>query len=354
MGGKKPVTRGDNRVTKLNIRSKIKKLKEIFKGKNSLLILMQDNPDPDSIAAAIALRKLANSLGDIKCAIAHGGTVGRGENRALVHYLNLNLYQCDQIIYEKYDLIGMVDTQPGTGNNSLPEIIVPDIVFDHHPIKKITRSAKFFDIRSKYGATSTIFFEYLTELNIEIDMHLATALLYAIQSDTQDLGREATNADIKAIEILYLFANKRMLSEIQHGSVQREYFKTLTEALNNAYVYENCVISNLGVTNNPDMIAEAADLLLRDENIESAICYGYCQDKLLFSVRTTVSLKIADKIAKYIAARRGTGGGHQTYAGGQIPLNNQTAPQLKKLEKVIRNKALHILSINCNGGKKLI
>ena len=111
---------------------KVKELEKILRAKKSLLILMQDNPDPDSIAAAVALRKIANSLEDCKCAIAHGGTVGRGENRALVQYLNLNMHQCNRIVYDKYDLIGMVDTQPGTGNNSLPEKIIPDIIFDHH------------------------------------------------------------------------------------------------------------------------------------------------------------------------------------------------------------------------------
>lgn len=351
---KKRIAVGVNKVINKRIQSKTKELEKIFKGKKSLVILMQDNPDPDSIAAAVALRKLANSFEDIKCTIAHGGTVGRGENRALVHYLNLNMYQCNQIVYNKYDLIGMVDTQPGTGNNSLPENIVPGIIFDHHPMKNQTRSAKFFDVRSKCGATSTILLEYLIDLNIEIDMHLATALLYAIRSDTQDLGREATKADIKAIEVLYPIANKRMLSEIQLGSVKREYFKMLTEALSNAYIYGNCVIANLGSINNPDMIAEVADLLLRDEGIESAVCYGYYQDKLLFSVRTTVSLKIADKIAKHIASKIGTGGGHQTYAGGQIPLGSRAKPQLNKLEKVIREKTLHFLGKTHTKGKKLI
>ena len=312
---------------------------------------MQDNPDPDSIAAALALRKIANSLGNIKCTIAHGGTVGRGENRALVKYLNLKMCQPDEIVCEKHDLIGMVDTQPGTGNNSLPENITPDIVIDHHPMKRRTRLAKFIDVRPRCGATATILLDYLIEFDIEIDSHLATALLYAIRSDTQDLGREATNADIKAIEVLYPVANKRMLSEIQRGSVQREYFKMLKDALSNAYVYDDCVITDLGQINNPDMIAETADLLLRDEGLESAICYGSYQDRLLFSVRTSVSLKIADKIATAIAADIGTGGGHQTYAGGQIPLGDLTKSEL---DERIKETVLSTLGIICDKGEKLV
>ena len=99
-------------------RLKFPKLVKMMRDKTSLLIVMQDNPDPDSIAAAVALRKLANTVAGLKCSIAHGGTVGRGENRALVQYLNLNLLQCSQIKFEQYDLIAIVDTQPGTGKLS--------------------------------------------------------------------------------------------------------------------------------------------------------------------------------------------------------------------------------------------
>ena len=325
---------------------KLKKLKDVFAGNGSLLIVMQDNPDPDSIASAVALRKLANSLNNIACSIAHGGTVGRGENRALVKYLDLNLHLCGEVDFYSYDLIGIVDTQPGTGNNSLPDKIIPDIVIDHHPMKELTKSAQFYDIRSRCGATCTMMLEYLLQAKVEIDMPLATGLLYGIRSDTQDLGREATNADIKAIEVLYPVANKRMLSEIQRGSVHREYFRMLVEALGNAYVYGDCAITCLRTANNPDMIAEIADLLLRDENIDAAVCYGIYKDKILFSVRTLESLNNADKIALSIADNIGTGGGHQTYAGGQISLENGSEAESKKAEEIIKRKTLDALGIS--------
>ena len=61
---------------------KVRYYSSLMKGKSSLVIVMQDNPDPDSIASAAALRKFANTLAQIVCSIAHGGTVGRAENRA--------------------------------------------------------------------------------------------------------------------------------------------------------------------------------------------------------------------------------------------------------------------------------
>ena len=131
---------------------------------------MQDNPDPDAIGAAVALRKLAKDLENIQFSIGHGGTIGRGENRVLVRYLHLKLHKCNEIELEKFDLIAMVDTQPGTGNNSLPPGVTPHIVFDRHPTQQTSHSAQLADVRPRYGATSTILIEYLTKVTEQIKL----------------------------------------------------------------------------------------------------------------------------------------------------------------------------------------
>ena len=326
-------------------RLKFPKLIKLLQDNDSLLIVMQDNPDPDSIAAAVALRRLANTLAGLKCSIAHGGTVGRGENRALVQYLNLNLLQCSQIKFEQYDLVAIVDTQPGTGNNCLPQNIVPDMVFDHHPLKSTTRFCEFYDVRREYGAASTILLEYLFKADITPDVPLATALLYAIRSDTQDLGREAVQADIRAFESLYPIANKRMLSEIQRGSVPKEYFRMLSEALQNARVCGDSILTHIGQVNNPDMIGELADLFLREEGTHWTMCTGYFEGKLLISIRTSQEQNRADKVIKSIVARRGTGGGHLTYAGGQIPMINDAESERRRLKKQIERKFLRAVGM---------
>jgi nanoRNase/pAp phosphatase (c-di-AMP/oligoRNAs hydrolase) len=335
-------------------RLKFPKLVKLMRDKTSLLIVMQDNPDPDSIASAVALRKFANSVAGLKCSIAHGGTVGRGENRALVQYLNLNLLQCSQIKYEQYDLIAIVDTQPGTGNNSLPKETVPNIVFDHHPFKNTTRLCEFYDVRREYGATSTILLEYFYKADLVPDMPLATALLYAIRSDTQDLGREATQVDIKAFDFLYSLANKRMLSEIQRGSVPKEYFRMLSEALQNARVYGNSILTHIGQINNPDMIGELADLFLRADQTHWTMCTGFFEGKLLISIRTSQEQNRADKAIKRIVSRRGTGGGHLTYAGGQIPLKKDTETERRKLKKLIERKFLRATGMAQTNSSKLL
>ncbi|MEN8126386.1 MAG: bifunctional oligoribonuclease/PAP phosphatase NrnA [Planctomycetota bacterium] len=334
--------------------NKLQQLREIFNDHQTMLIVLQDNPDPDAIASAVALRRLANTLANVQCSIAHGGTVERAENRALVKYLNLNLRPLNPIDMAQFELFAMVDTQPGTGNNSLPEQIEPDIVIDHHICRQQTRHCRFTDIRSKYGATATILYEYLTGAGIQVEMPLATALLYAIRSDTQDLGRDSTKADTETFIELYPLVNKRMLSQIQRGKVSRDYYQMLADSLSNAVVYSNAIVTNLGLIETPNMIAEVADMLLRDDATNWVMVFGYFRQKMLISLRTYDPDTRADKVIHHIVARKGTGGGHPTYAGGQIPLPDDTQKALKRLEKTVLNRFLKQIIKNPEDPKPLI
>lgn len=341
-------------MQKKKAKQKIEQLKAVLTGHKTMLIVMQDHPDPDSIAAAVALRKLANILAEVQCSIAHNGAVGRGENRALVKYLGLNLRPLNQLDLAAYDLFAMVDTQPGTGNNSLPEHIEPEIVIDHHTCRPRTRLCRFTDVRCRYGATATILYEYFNAAAVKPEVPLATAMLYAIRSDTQDLGRDTSRADIKALTELFSFVNHRMLSQIQRGKVQRDYFQMLSNVLNKSTVYGNAIVTALGNLDNNDMIAEAADLLLRDDLTHWVMVYGFSQDKLALSLRTEQEQLGADKVIRQIVARKGTGGGHPSYAGGQISIKDLTPKQIDHLEKLIVTRFLHVVAESSTKPEPLI
>jgi nanoRNase/pAp phosphatase (c-di-AMP/oligoRNAs hydrolase) len=339
---------------KQKTRDRLKRIRGLLEEGSSMLIVMQDNPDPDSIAAAVAMRKLANKLSGVLCSIAHGGTVGRAENRALVKYLGLNLRRWSDIEIAKFDCTALVDTQPNTGNNSFPPDRIPDIVIDHHPLNDSTRKAPITDIRSRYGATSTILLEYLTEADIALEVPLATALLYGIRSDTQDLGKQAVRADIEAIWRLYPLANKRMLSEIQRGRVRREYYRFLADALKAARVYGNCIITSLGRLAIPDMVGEVADLLLRDDTIEWVLCWGVFRDQVLFSIRTSEAGGSAADAARSVVAGIGTGGGHESLAGGQIPLKRGSGAEIAEIEKRMRARFIRAARAGSRYGVPLL
>ncbi|MCB0309349.1 MAG: DHH family phosphoesterase [Bdellovibrionales bacterium] len=327
------------------------------------LVLTHNHPDPDSISSAAALQLISRVLGNAKTTIGYGGVIGRAENAHMVKYLNLKLTPIDKIKLSEFDAIAMVDTQPRTGNNSLPSSRIPDLVIDHHPVTKPSRSVPFLDIREGYGATASILTQYLFHFGLDVDQNLATALLYGIKSETQDLAREAYPIDIECYLKLFPLANKKLLSKIVNSRVPRSYFYFLSKAISNAQILGNAIVTRLDEVENPDIIPEIADLLLRLEGATWALCMGYYQESIYLSIRTTNIRKNAGRLMKQLTKSKGTGGGHALIAGGKIDMPgeapwtvHETMDQLqvnflKKVQKYTPTKVPLIATDDTRSGK---
>jgi len=66
--------------------------------------------------------------------------------------------------------------------------------------------------------------------------------------------------------------------------------------------------------------------------------YGISFDKLLISLRTYQENARADKVIRHLVSRRGTGGGHSSYAGGQIPLDKLSEKAVVRLKSIVVNR----------------
>src|SRR5262249_22606818 len=175
----------------------------------------------------------------------------------------------------------------------------------------------FLDLRDQYGATSTILTEYLRDSKLEVESKLATALFYGIAAETQDLGREATPADIDASHFLYPYANKRRLAKIENARVPREYFRVFRDAIDRAVLYDRVLISILGEVQYPDMVAEVADFLLRLDQAEWAAAIGIFDASVYCSLRTTDrEINAGDLLQRVLGSK--SAGGHDLIAGGRI------------------------------------
>lgn len=297
--------------------SKLSALLETLDRPGSLVILPHDNPDPDALASAATVKYLCSHILQKEAIIALGGIVGRAENRAMLKYLNINLVPVSEVNFGENPLVTLVDTQPGRINNSLPTGFTPAAVIDHHPPYSQFKGVPFLDLRDEYGATSTILTEYLEESRLQVESKLATALFYGINAETQDLGREATPADVHASHFLYPFANKRRLAKIENARVPREYFKVFRDAVEEAVIYDKVVISVLGDVQYPDMVAEVADFLLRLDQVEWAAALGYYKQCIHVSLRTTRGdVNAGDILQKILGSHHA--GGHDMIAGGRI------------------------------------
>src|SRR5438477_12228092 len=145
-----------------------------------LVILPHDNPDPDALASAAALKYMVAALARKEAQIVLGGIVGRAENRAMLTYLNITLVPVGEVAFNRNPAVVLVDTQPGRINNSLPEGIVPAAVIDQHPAYGDYPGVPLLDLRDQYGATSTIVTEYLRESKLVPEPKIATALFYGL------------------------------------------------------------------------------------------------------------------------------------------------------------------------------
>ncbi len=324
-------------------KAKLAELEKVLLGCKNLLIFAHDNPDPDSLSSAATLRYILAKKFKIRSKIVYGGIVGRAENRTMVQLLKIPAKPLGDLPLHKYRHFAMVDTQPGTGNNSLPAGIKPTIVIDHHPLRKTTK-ADFIDIRTNYGATATILTEYLLASGLEIPSHLATALYYGLSSETQHLGREASEVDRQAYFTLFSYTNKKILSRIEHPRLSRDYFYNLSQALQNAFTYRHIVVSRLGIIQNPDYVPYVADLLLQLERMSWSFALGQFQDKLLLSLRTTQTRANAGKLVQKLVHPIGKAGGHGMIAGGKIDCSGKTDDEILRLEEELIQKFIKLLT----------
>jgi len=333
---------------------KVAKLLEILSTKKKILIVAHDNPDPDTLASAFALRDLIRRKLDMDATIGYGGIIGRVENRAMIRHLNIPLKHLDDFDPSKFDAAILVDSQQRTGQSSLPEMVEPDIVIDHHPTRPQSKQIEFHDIQSRIGATSTIVTQYFMATGLEVDSRVATALLYGIKSDTRDLGRETSKHDLEAYLYLYQRANLPLLAKIEYAELPIQYFKMYDRAIDKAMAYDGTVVSFIGDVDNPDMVAEMADTLIRLEGANCALVGGYHEKHIFLSMRTKNSEIDAGKLVQRIIGKLGPSGGHGSMSAGRIRLETASEKEKAAIEKNLLTRLKRAMKLKGIRGKKLI
>jgi len=327
---------------------------EWLRGKGKTIIIIHDNPDPDCLASAMALRHLLDMKLSREAVITFSGMIGRSENIAMAKELGITLIPLEMVDLDEFSVVCMLDTQPGTGNNSLPPNRRVDIVIDHHPPREASKTCRWLDIRDDYGVTATILYEYLVAQNIHIGTKLATALFYAIKSETHDLGQEATRPDRDAYLRLFSVANKRLLYEIIHPKRPVEHFRTIHRGVENAIIYGKLLVVNLQAICYPEVVSEIADYLIRLEGIECVLSMGHYNDEVILSIRTIDTLLNAGEIIKRLVAGKGTAGGHGMMAGGKLDNVPFDLALLKEIEAFLTKSLLLELSIGNVAPRRLI
>ncbi|WP_211311287.1 DHH family phosphoesterase [Halarchaeum salinum] len=284
----------------------------------TLTVLAHDNPDPDAIASAIALCRIAEALG-IEAEPCYFGDISHQENRAFVNLLELELTRLDPEEEYAFDAVALVDHSAPGVNDQLASDVDVDVVIDHHPAKGEV-SVPFADIREDVGATSTIMTQYLDCFGVERTEMLSTALLYGIRIDTKDFKREITQQDFTAAADLLPNADIDILERIESPSISADTLEVVARGIRNREVEGDVLASCVGAITDRDAIAQAADQLLAIQGVTVTFVYGFMDGTIYASARGRGNDVDLGEVLRVAFDDIGSAGGHTDMAGAQLPL----------------------------------
>lgn len=329
--------RSDERELSQKRTEELKKLLESCKGQRHLVVI-QNYPDPDAISTGLAHKIISAQFG-IEVDIIYAGTISHPENIALVKLLDIELKKWDSSFdLSPYQATVFVDNQ-GTTASPIVDAIqarkIPElIIVDHHELQTLLKPT-FADIR-KVGATATIYASYFREEIIAMDrsktdhVKVATALMHGIKTDTCGFVR-ARAEDFQAAGFLSWYVDNDLLAQITSQSRSKQTMAIIEEALSSRTIKESYSIAGIGYVRceDRDTIPQAADFLLTEENIHTAIVFGVIansdqEEIIVGSMRTSRITIDPDEFLKEVFGKdpngKFFGGGKKTAGGFEIPI----------------------------------
>jgi nanoRNase/pAp phosphatase (c-di-AMP/oligoRNAs hydrolase) len=292
---------------------KLRRFYDQFSHDDHVLIVI--NADPDSIASAMAVkrllwRKVSNAT------ISNINIIKRPDNIAMIRLLGVNLVPVKDIVKDCFSRFVMVDSQPD--HSEVFTRFPIDIIIDHHPDTEV--KAPFVDIRPKYGATASIMTEYLRAAKIKPSTKLAAGLFYAIKTDTNNFVRQTLIEDIRAFQFLYRHANLNIVNKIERSELRLDFLKYFKVALENKRIRKGRLFAHFGPVVNPDVCVVLADFFIKISSVDWSIVSGLYDHNLIVVFRNDGFRKDAGKVAKKSFGELGSAGGHKSAARAEIPL----------------------------------
>jgi nanoRNase/pAp phosphatase (c-di-AMP/oligoRNAs hydrolase) len=301
-------------VSRSLTRARVQQYQRYFTDADRVLILMHNDPDPDAMAAGLALRNL---LRRTKTTAILGAVQGvtRPENLRMANLLDIQVEVIAPAQLPEFERIAMVDVQPHYFGDLLDRA---DLVIDHHP-QQPGYSAVFKDIRADYGSTSTIMTEHLRAVDVNISERTATALLYAIKSDTLFFNRQANRVDLEAFSFLYPLADAALIRKMEGAEITFERLEHVMKALQAGRSEGQVFCAFIGASPREDLIPYVADFFLQLEDTKWTIVAGVVQDTLIISVRNLGYSRNAGELVRRWFSDIGSAGGHRAMAKAVVP-----------------------------------
>jgi nanoRNase/pAp phosphatase (c-di-AMP/oligoRNAs hydrolase) len=334
-------------------RLRVQQYQRFFSDADRVLILLHNDPDPDALASGLALRNVLRRTKQTAIIAALQG-VTRPENQRMVNLLDIHVESVTPAQLGDYDRIALVDVQPHYFGHLVDRV---DLVIDHHP-EQTGYSAVFKDIREDYGSTSTILTEHLRAVDANISERTATAMLYAIKSDTLFFNRQANRVDLDAFSYLYPLADAALIRKMEGAEITMERLEYVIRAKQQGQLVEQVFCAFVGTSPREDFIPYVADFYLQLENVKWTIIVGIVNESLVMSVRNLGYSRNAGEFVRKYFAHLGSAGGHRAMAKAVVPLrafrDKYGNLQAEEFTEKVLSLALEFLHEHQPGDRKLV
>ncbi len=291
----------------------------------TIAIFTHNDPDPDSMASALAFSEICKNEG-FSTKIYHGGEISHQENIELVRLLDIKLYRIENqdelaIALKNSSKVVMIETAIPGENNVLPSDFVPNIIIDHHPTTGDISASDMVDIRSDVGALSSVMTIYIQQLDVKMNPKLATALLYALKVDTKSFTRKVSPTDLRAAAFLSPFADEKLLKRIESPPMTPTTVDVIGNAIVNREVKDGVLFSAVGYVKERDALPQAAEFLLREGDVKVVGLCGIRGYNIHISARSNDPEVHLGEVVRKAFGELGSAGGHPNSAGVQISLD---------------------------------
>lgn len=316
-------TKEIEKMTKVKPRVISQALKELIDESSNVIIMGHKNMDADSLGAAMGVYALANSCKKEANIVYNGGiTVEELRNRIV------ESGQYDGVLItgnEAYARVGentlvvVVDTHKANyvDAEQVLEKANKIVVIDHHRRSTEAIENPVLTFHEVYASSAcelvTEILQY-TEEKLEISKIEAECLYSGILTDTKNFTQKTgvrtfeAAAYLKKTGIDVAAINKFFQNDVD------TYVAIADVIRNSEIVYDNIAIAvcPIGIENQIQITAQAADELLNLNGIETSFVLSKVENKVYISGRSTGALNVQVVLEKL------GGGGHMMIAGAQI------------------------------------
>jgi nanoRNase/pAp phosphatase (c-di-AMP/oligoRNAs hydrolase) len=284
---------------------------------DTILVQPHDFPDHDAVASAFGLGRLLERLG-FKVRLVHRYPIRSHSLTAMIRDLHIPIQRLDELLPTDWTDAPCIIVD-GSPNNANAHPITSNViaVIDHH-VNPGELEVPFVDIRTSYGACSSIIADYWQEADLIPDRETATALLMGIQIDTDFLSRRVSPADLNAHHRLFFQADWQFGTQVVKASLSLSDLKAFHFATNHYLTQGNLFFTMLPTECTQELISILADFFLRLREILVTVIVEAGGDRYHVSVRSRSPDISAANVIRLALAGIGEGGGHDHMAGGFI------------------------------------